>query len=93
MQQIAYGHLGLKPSEFWELTPREFDNMAKGYEVQQEREWKKIAQMSAWIMQSNGSKVTADKLIKKPKVSHKKVTTDEKQSTLNDLESQLGEGR
>jgi hypothetical protein len=32
-EQVAYGPLNLKPSEFERLTPREFELMCKGYEA------------------------------------------------------------
>lgn len=40
--------------------------MVEGYREKDEAEWRKVAQHAAWFMQSMGSKVTADKLLRKP---------------------------
>jgi hypothetical protein len=39
MQKIAYGQMGLKPDEFWNMSPREFVLMLRGYKEKQEREF------------------------------------------------------
>lgn len=31
MQRIAYGFLGLRPDEFWRLTPKEYELMVEGH--------------------------------------------------------------
>ena len=36
MQKIAYGRLGLKPKEFWELQPKDIMIMIDGFEEQRE---------------------------------------------------------
>lgn len=92
----ATGLLRLKPFEFWDLTPREFDNMIAGDELREERTWKRTAQLASWIMSAQlGKKApTPDKLLGKDKQRKERrnnvVSIEEKRKTLGDLERSLG---
>lgn len=92
----ATGLFGLKPHEFWDLTPREFANMGEGYRMKSDVEWQRTAQLASWIMSSQlGKKApTADKLLGKDnrkERTNKVVSIEEKRSTLAELEDALGE--
>lgn len=92
----ATGLFGLKPYEFWDLTPREFANMGEGYRLKSEAEWQRTAQLASWIMSAQlGKKApTADKLLGKDKRkerTNKVVSIEEKRSTFAELEESLGE--
>ena len=63
IEEIAYGPLNLKPNEFWTLTLRELEKMADGYTWRLDNEWKRTAQLAAWITSSiTGKRVSADDL-------------------------------
>lgn len=92
----ATGLLGLMPWQFWELTPREFENMSEGYRIRNDIEWQRTAQLASWIMSAQlGKKApTADKLLGKDKRkerTNKVVSIEEKRKTLAGLEESLGE--
>lgn len=92
----ATGLFGLKPAEFWELTPREFANMGEGYRLRSDDEWQRVAQLASWIMSAQlGKKApTADKLLGKDKRKERTqrvVSIEEKRNTLAELEESLGE--
>ncbi len=38
MQKVAYGFLGLKPKEFWELYPKDIIMMYEGFQMRREYE-------------------------------------------------------
>jgi hypothetical protein len=58
--------LGLKPREFWALTPKQFYLMVQGIREKDERETHKYAQLAAWIMQPHAKKkITPDMLLNK----------------------------
>ena len=40
MQKFAFGWLGLKPAEFWSLTPAEFNLYKLGFEQKQDYEFR-----------------------------------------------------
>lgn len=92
----SFGYLNLKPSEFWDTTPREYQNMMNGFKLREDAEWRKLAQQATWIMSPHTGKKTpsADKLLGKDKDgkqrSRKVVSIEEKRATLADLESTLG---
>jgi Phage tail assembly chaperone protein, TAC len=92
----ATGLFGLRPAEFWELTPREFANMGEGYRMHSDLEWQRTAQLASWIMSAQlGKKApTADKLLGKDKQrkerTNKVVSIEEKRNTLAELEQSLG---
>lgn len=81
MKRFAYGPLGLKPSEFWSLTLKEFTEMVDGYKLKDDLEWRKVAQLAAWVTAPHMKRpVTAEKLLKKQ--AEKKKTTQEKSKEL-----------
>jgi hypothetical protein len=91
----ATGLFGLKPWQFWDLTPREFANMGEGYRMRNDIEWQRTAQLASWIMSAQlGKKApTADKLLGKDKRkerTNKVVSIEEKRKTLAELEESLG---
>jgi hypothetical protein len=89
----ATGLFKLTPGQFWDLTPREFENMGEGFKMRQDLEWQKTAQLASWIMSAQlGKKApTADKLLGKDKQSTKKVVSiEEKRKTLAELEESFG---
>jgi hypothetical protein len=92
----ATGLFGLKPAEFWDLTPREFANMGEGYRMHNDIEWQRTAQLASWIMSAQlGKKApTADKLLGKDNQrkerTNKVVSIEEKRKTLDELEQSLG---
>jgi hypothetical protein len=91
----ATGLFGLKPWQFWDLTPREFANMGEGYRMRNDIEWQRTAQLASWIMSAQlGKKApTADKLLGKDKRkerTNKVVSIEEKRKTLAELEKALG---
>ena len=44
IEPIAYGPLALKPDEFWDLTPREFNLMEDGWKWR----WENLEELYAW---------------------------------------------
>lgn len=91
----ATGFLGIMPWDFWDLTPREYNNMVVGFQQNEELQWQRAAQIAAWIRQGNGDKkITADKLLGKDKQRKERqdnvVSIDEKRQTLAELEESLG---
>lgn len=69
--------------------------MVEGYNMREEREWERTAQLAAWLLSPHTKrKITADKLLGKDKQKRKtkKVTAEEKAETLESLESDLGLG-
>lgn len=92
----ATGLFGLRPSEFWDLTPREYSNMAEGFRRRNEIEWQRIAQLASWVMSAQmGKKApTVDKLLgkdtKRKERTNKVVSIEEKRKTLDELEQILG---
>lgn len=54
MEEIAFGELGLKPDEFYMMTPRNFINAQNGhkrlYEQNQQAEWERARWMSCVII-------------------------------------------
>lgn len=53
-EPVAYGPLGLKPFEFYRLTPGEFFALVEGYGWRQEREEEKMAWAVAHIVNYSG---------------------------------------
>lgn len=51
---MAYGYLELKPAEFFELTPREFTLMYKGWKQREERK----ARYVQWLISPHTGKKT-----------------------------------
>lgn len=46
--------MGLRPAEFWELTPREFIGLFDGYAWRQKRSIELNAQLACWIANHSG---------------------------------------
>lgn len=49
-EQIGLGELGLKPWEFWRLTPHEFDLMLEGFFRRQDRAWEMVGTLGLWVV-------------------------------------------
>lgn len=63
-EPLAYDVLALKPWEFWRLTPREFSLMIEGAECRDDRGWRRVAQLAAWLLQPWSKKIVrADRLL------------------------------
>lgn len=90
LKRIALGPLGLLPQQFWDMTPGELKDMVEGFKLREELEWRKTAQLAAWIVSPHLKKpVTADKLLGKNK--QKKTTTpEETKARLHDLMARMG---
>lgn len=43
-------HIGLKPDEFWRLTPREYEDVVDGYRARQQDEYRRAAWMVHYIV-------------------------------------------
>jgi len=69
-------------------------DLLEGYIWREEKEWKKIAQQSAWIMSMHSKRpITVEKLLKKNKKLKKdedKISPDEKVILFENLEARLG---
>lgn len=92
----ATGLFGLTPDQFWELTEREFVNMAEGFRMREDIEWRRAATTARWIMSVHAGKKTptVDKLLGKDNRKEWRkdaVTIEEKRATLSELEAALGE--
>jgi hypothetical protein len=65
---LAFGPLGLKPDEFWKLTPNEIFEMAEGYQERVDTQMHLLAWHAANIMNIHlKKKVTVNKLLGKEK--------------------------
>ncbi|MFS1513060.1 phage tail assembly chaperone [Chengkuizengella sp. SCS-71B] len=90
MQAFAYGILSLKPQEFWSLTLAEYNLMIKGYELREEQEWRRTAQLAAWVMSPHLKRpITADKLFKK-KQTNQITSPEQSKQVLNELMDEFG---
>lgn len=75
--------MGLRPVEFWDLTPFEFSLLAKNFIKRNVENWNMIRTLAAWTLQPYG-KVTPDALMKLPGDSKKTelMTKDEFENLL-----------
>lgn len=90
LKRTAFGPLALMPQQFWEMTPGELKEVIEGYQLRNELEWRKIAQLAAWIVSPHLKKpVTADKLLGKNK-QQKKTTPEESRASLRELMIRMG---
>ena len=69
--------------------------MMTGFNMRQELEWQRTAQLASWVMSPHSGKKTptADKLLGKGKGKQRKrkvVSIEEKRATLDELEQTLG---
>lgn len=100
MQKFAYGTLGLKPGEFWELTPREFRLMADGFAEEEKRRFENLHHLLAWhaanVMNASGNlkrPVSVEKLLgKKSRKQGKTLTPEEQKAELERLKKLFGRG-
>tara|TARA_R100000655_G_scaffold70678_4_gene108972 strand:+ start:4886 stop:5224 length:339 start_codon:yes stop_codon:yes gene_type:complete len=87
LEEIAFGELGLKPDEFYMMTPRNFINAQNGhkrlYEQNQQAEWERARWMACVIINPH----------LKRNISPKKITTfpwektrKTKNQAMNDIE-------
>lgn len=96
LQKLAYGSLGMKPNEFWELIPSEFLLMVDAFNEAEERKWDNYQHILAWhaanIMNAAGNlkrPVSIDQLLNKKKKAQKMDKEIQKQK-LNELKKQFG---
>lgn len=87
------------PDQFYELEPREYSNLIRGYEKRVEAKRYENADLVMMYMRSQSSKkqktiddILGTKTKKKPKKSGRTVTADEKRKELDYLSESLGEG-
>lgn len=89
MEQLAYGLLELKPSEFFSLTPREFALMYKGFK---EREYRR-ARYVQWLLSAQTNKVPEAYEIagfyEDASLERAKVNREEKLKEIAELEREL----
>jgi len=87
---FAVVHLGLSPSEFEELTPREFSTLIAAHHAKEYMEWMKFASISHVVYTMNSVKGSKRMkpgdfvLIQKPK---------EKEKTIEDLYAEAAAAR
>lgn len=90
LKRVALGPLGLMPQQFWEMTPGELKDMVEGFKLRDELEWRKIAQLAAWITSPHLKKpITADRLLGKNK-QKKRTTPEETKAELQQLMARMG---
>lgn len=93
VKKLAYGPLGLKPAEFWELTMTELVEMAEAHsenlQNRQEADYYRTAWLAANLMNSTGNykqHLTPDKLLGKNKTDQAKlITVEERERQFNEL--------
>lgn len=76
--------------EFWDCTPREFDNRVKGFQMKEEREWQRTAQLAAWIMSPHTKRGVDPKKLYNPKGFKKETTPEESKQIVDELIEELG---
>ena len=65
--EVAFVEIGLKPNEFWDLTFREFDYIARHKSKEVEREWDIARTLGMWsISPHTKKKVKPKDLLKLP---------------------------
>jgi len=90
MQRVAYGILGLRPPEFWELTPKQYLLMIEGHEKKDESVWNKIAQLASWNTAPHlKNPVTPEKLLNPRKESKRKTTRQHTANVIAELEKDI----
>lgn len=58
--------MGLRPWEFWRLTPAELEEQVEGYRVREEREWYRTAWLACYVLAPHTKKkLTPEKLLGK----------------------------
>ena len=90
LKKIAFGLLGLKPWEFWKLTPGEYLEMCEGYNLRVENEMRRLAWHAANIMNVHLKKrhrVTVDQLLGKKRA----MTDAEREAELGKLRKAINE--
>jgi hypothetical protein len=61
--ELAYGGLGLRPDEFWSMSPHDFYAMSNGFMAREDREMDKLAWLAAAVMSPHITKpITPDQL-------------------------------
>lgn len=92
--EVALGPLCLTHSQFWELTPKELNQLADGYLQREENDMQKLAWQTAHIMNLfSKRKVKIEDLLKKSKakVNRNQTTPEETGQILDELDALLGE--
>lgn len=95
VKKLAYGPLGLKPAEFWELTMTELVEMAEAHgeygRQKDEAEYYRTAWLAANLMNSTGNfkqHLTPEKLLGKNQQATgqtKPITVEERERQFNEL--------
>ena len=58
--------MGLKPWEFWRLTPAELEEQVEGYKAREERAWYRTAWLACYVLAPHTKKkLTPEKLLGK----------------------------
>lgn len=85
-ERLAY-RMGLKPAEFWNMTPAQFRGYARGYNDRREYEQRLVAWHIAWTAQADyKGDLTVDKVLG----NQEKSQIDEFNRTLDDLNRAAG---
>lgn len=93
MQRIAYAYLNLQPHQFWKLTLAEFKLMMEGFNLRNELEWRKVAQLASWVTAPHLKRpMKPDKLLGKSdnNKERKKTTPEYTKEYLDELEKDFG---
>jgi len=84
--------LGLKPQEFWELTPAELNAMAEGYRWRQEQRQQELTVLAwttaALIRQKKLPRL--ERLLKSPESERHKKTAEEARREWEELQKEFG---
>lgn len=90
MKRLAFGPLGLKPDEFWRLTPAELSELAEGYRERMDHVMHIVAWHAANVMNVHlRRKVTPAKLLGKGRV----MSDVERRAKFAELKKLLDERR
>ena len=91
MEQLACGELGLGYYDFYDLTPRSFQNIAEGYFASQQRaeqmQWEHTRFIAFWSTKQTKPSVTSpSQIITFPwekEDNHKQIKQDNKEQEFN----------
>jgi len=90
LKRTAFGLLGLKPWEFWRLTPGEYLEMCEGYNLRIEHEMRRLAWHAANVMNvhlKKRNRVTVDQLLGKKRT----MTDAEREAEMVKLRKAIAE--
>ena len=89
---MAYSILALKPSEFYELTPMEFEKMVQGYDLRTRIEDARTAYMTSLIVNVQLDKKNQIKVKDIMKDLHPPTRLDRKKEEMEFMREWLEEG-